>query len=100
MPKRRSAAPARFVVSLLLAGATVGFIAFAAARLSYSTFISEVMTYAQQPGMMVARLINPTPPPGGVLYMGCSIGVYTVAWFIILSMVWHTRSGSSRTHGF
>jgi hypothetical protein len=99
MSKRRSAAPARFVVSLLLAGATVGFITFSAARLSYNTLISEVTTYAQQPGLMVAQLISPTPLPGGALYVGCSVGVYTVAWFIVLTMVWHTRSGVNRAHG-
>jgi hypothetical protein len=99
MPKRRSQAPARFVISMLLAGATVGFIAFSAQRLAYNTLISEVTTYAQEPGLMVARLFNPTPPPWGALYVGCSVAVYTIGWFIVLSMVWYTRSGSSRTHG-
>jgi hypothetical protein len=98
MAKRRSTAPARFLISLLLAGATVGFIAFSAARLAFSTLISEVTSYAQEPGMMVARLINPTPPPWGALYVGCSVAVYTVAWFIVLSMVWYTRSGVTRPH--
>jgi hypothetical protein len=86
-------------MSLLLAGATVGFIAFSSARFAYDALISEVTTYAQEPGLMVARLINPTPPPWGALYVGCSIAVYTVAWFIVLTMVWFTRSGASRTHG-
>jgi hypothetical protein len=99
MAKRRSNAPERFVVSLLLGGATVGFIGFSAARLAYNTLISEVTTYAQQPGLVIARMINPTPPPWGALYVSCSIGVYTVAWFIILTMIWQTRSGVTRPHG-
>jgi hypothetical protein len=99
MAKRRSAAPARFVVSLLLGAATVGFIGFAASRLAFSELISEVMTYAQEPGMTIARLFNPTPPPWGGLYVGCSVAFYTIAWFIVLSMVWHTRSGVVRPHG-
>lgn len=98
MAKRRSTAPARFVISLLLGAATVGFISFASARLVFSTLISEVTTYAQQPGMMIARWFNPTPPPWGLLYVGCSIAVYTVAWFIVLTMVWSTRSGVVRPH--
>lgn len=98
MAKRKSGAPARLVISLLLGGATVGFIGFASQRLGYNELISEVTTYAQEPGMMVARLINPTPPPWGALYIGCSIAVYTLAWFIILTMVWQTRSGVVRPH--
>jgi hypothetical protein len=99
MAKRRSQVPARFMMSVLLAGATVGLIAFSSTRLAYNALISEVATYAQQPGMMVARLINPTPPPWGALYIGCSVAVYTVGWFIVLTMVWHTRSGLNRAHG-
>jgi multisubunit Na+/H+ antiporter MnhB subunit len=99
MAKRKSKAPERLLLSLLLAGTTVGFIGFAATRLSYDILISEVATYAQQPGMMVARFINPTPPPWGALDVGCSLGVYTVAWFIILTMIWNTRSGAVRPHG-
>jgi len=57
-----------------------------------------VATYAQQPGLMIARLFNPMPPPWGILFVSCSIGVYTVAWFIVLTMVWSTRSGVVRPH--
>jgi hypothetical protein len=98
MAKRRSTAPARFLVSIFLGAATVGFIAFSAAKLAFNTLISEVTTYAQEPGLTVARLINPTPAPWGTLYVGCSIAVYTVAWFVILSLLWHTRSGAVRPH--
>ncbi|HTW49288.1 MAG TPA: hypothetical protein VMD92_15150 [Acidobacteriaceae bacterium] len=98
MAKRRSGAPARFVVSMFLGAATVGFIGFSATRLASSEIISEVISYAQEPGMMLARLFNPMPPPWGVLYVSCSIAVYTVAWFIILSMIWQTRSGVVRPH--
>ncbi|HTV16572.1 MAG TPA: hypothetical protein VME68_17765 [Acidobacteriaceae bacterium] len=98
MAKRRSPVPARFVISLLLGAATVGFIGFSATRLSYSILISEVTTYAQQPGLMLARLFNPTPPPWGLLFVSCSIGIYTIAWFIVLTMVWSTRSNVVRPH--
>jgi hypothetical protein len=99
MAKRRSGAPARLLVSLFLGAATVGFIGFAATRLAYNELLSEVATYAQEPGMMVARMFNPTPPPWGALDVGCSIGVYTLIWFIILTMVWQTRSAVVRPHG-
>lgn len=99
MAKRRSPVPARFVISLLLGAATVGLIGVSATRLSSSILISEVATYAQQPGMMIARLFDPAPPPWGLLFVGCSIGVYTIAWFIVLTMVWSTRSGVIRPHG-
>jgi hypothetical protein len=98
MAKRRSTAPARFLVSALLGAATVGFIAFCAGKLAWNLLISEVTTYAQEPGLVIARWINPTPPPWGALYVTCSIGFYTVAWFIVLSMIWHTRSGAVRPH--
>jgi multisubunit Na+/H+ antiporter MnhB subunit len=98
MAKRRSTAPIRFVVSLFLGAATVGFIAFSATKLSGNTLISEVTTYAQTPGLSLARLITPTPAPWGGLVVGCGIAVYTVLWFIILSMIWHTRSASVRPH--
>jgi multisubunit Na+/H+ antiporter MnhB subunit len=98
MARRASTAPARFLVSILLGAATVGLIAYSSLRLSWSTFLSEVTTYAQQPGLMIAHLINPTPPPWGALVVGCSVAVYTVAWFIVLSMLWHTRGGSVRPH--
>jgi hypothetical protein len=99
MAKRRSTAPGRFVLSTLLAGATVGFIGFSANKLSSYILISEVATYAQEPGMKIARLFNPMPPPWGALDVACSVGFYTVAWFIVLTMVWSSRSGAVRPHG-
>lgn len=98
MAKRRSTAPARFVASLLLAGATVGFIGFSATRLTSSILLSEVTTFAEQPGMKIARLIDPTSMPWGNLDVGCSFAFYVVAWFIVLTMVWSTRSGVVRPH--
>jgi hypothetical protein len=98
MAKRKSGAPARLLVSVLLSAVTVAFIGFSATRLAYNELFSEVATYAQEPGMAVARMFNPTPPPWGILFVGCSMGVYALAWFIILTMVWQTRSGAIRPH--
>jgi hypothetical protein len=98
MAKRRSTAPARFVVSVFLSAATVGFLTFSTARLSYNMLISEVTTYAEEPGLWLARLFNPAPQVGGMLIAGCSFAFFVVFWFVVLSMIWHTRSGQSRPH--
>jgi hypothetical protein len=96
MPAMRSTVPARLILSLVLGGVTVGALKVASVNLAWSTMLNEVTNAMMTPGQAIERMFIATPQPWDTPFILLTAGVYFVVWFIILAMVWSTRSGTSR----
>jgi hypothetical protein len=96
MPATKSTVPARLILSLILGGVTVGALKVASVNLAWSTMLNEVTNGMMTPGQVIERMFIAAPQLWDTPFILVTAGVYSVAWFIILAMVWSTRSGTSR----
>jgi hypothetical protein len=81
---------------LILGGVTVGAIKLASVNLAWSTMLSEVTNGMMTPGLTIERMFIAAPQPWDTPFILLTAAIYFVAWFIILAMIWSTRSGTSR----
>jgi hypothetical protein len=84
----------RISTSVLLGGVTVAIISLAATKLPYSPILSDITDAASLPAMLVARIFYPEgvhtgggAPSWGIVFMGCNILFYVLAWFAVLSLI-------------
>ncbi|HSY02393.1 MAG TPA: hypothetical protein VK819_09555 [Acidobacteriaceae bacterium] len=96
MPATKSTVPARLILSLVLGGVTVAAIKLASVNLAWSTMLNEVTNWMMTPGETIERMFITAPQPWDTPFILVTAGVYFVVWFIILAMVWSTRSGTNR----
>jgi hypothetical protein len=96
MPATKSTVPTRLILSLIFGAITVGAIKLASVNLAWSTMLNEVTNAMIAPGQAIERMFIDAPVPWDTPFVLISIGIYFVAWFIILAMVWSTRSGTAR----
>jgi hypothetical protein len=96
MPATKSTIPVRLILSLIFSGITVGAIKLASVNLAWSTMLNEVTNAMMTPGQAIERAMIDAPVPWDTPFVLISVGIYFVAWFIILAMVWSTRSGTQR----
>lgn len=96
--KQRSTVPARIIFALVLAAATVVFFGFAIPMLPSTTMTQEVTAAVNTPALWVTRFVFPDGQhsgPGALywswVYWPAGVVIYSIFWFIILSMLWSTR---------
>ena len=84
----------RIVVSLILGGMTYGTLVLGEAKLQYSRVLHDVMEIGLFPALAIAAIFYPEGghtgggiPYFGYVLIGSGIVFYTVAWFVILSLL-------------
>jgi hypothetical protein len=95
MPARKSNAPERLIVGLVLASMTMVVIGYLTKYVGSSMFLSDAATMLSTPALAMTRLTANNPVPWGPVFIAWGIGFYWVVWFIILTALWGTRSGLS-----
>lgn len=95
---KRSPVPGRILVSLILGSLTVIFFGLVVQKLPSYTIVQEVTEYSNIPALWLTRFIFPDGPHSGAglqywtpVYWTSGILIYTIAWFIVISMLWSTR---------
>lgn len=96
MPASRSNAPARVMVGLVLAALTMGVIGFLARYMASNMMLAELATILSTPALTMSRMTSGNPAAWSPAFIAWGIGFYWLVWFIILSAIWQTRSGTSR----
>ncbi|MGC2620088.1 MAG: hypothetical protein WA414_13675 [Acidobacteriaceae bacterium] len=80
-----------------MGGVTVAALKIASVNLAWSTMLNEVTNGMMAPGQAIERAMFNAGTPWDTPFILISFLIYFVAWFIILSMIWSTRSSTQRS---
>jgi hypothetical protein len=95
---QKSTVPERIVGALVLAIVTVVFFGFGVQKLPSSTMVQEVTEAVGKPALWVTQAVFPEGQHNGPgveywdwVYWSSGILIYTLFWYIIVTMLWSTR---------
>jgi hypothetical protein len=96
--RQRSPVPGRILGGIVLGILTVVFFGIVVQKLPSYTIVQEVTEYSTLPALWVTHLILPDGPHSGAglqfwnpVYWASGIVIYSLFWFIVLSLLWGTR---------